>query len=235
MFSVVWMESSILLMILSSSVGGDSLQAATRDYDEKVFALLKHLKQNKLKLKSHTAPFMGHILTTDGLKPSAEISKAVLEMPQTQDKAATYLSKFCPNLSEIVHPLCVLTPVKQDFIWADQHTKAFNEAKQLVSTAPCLRYFDVCAPVVLQVDAPEYGLGATLLKPSTNLNASGDVQLQPVAYTYRTAIRPDLVRTEVAKHSFCYYKDCYYKDCNYEGTLSSPSFVYNVGHLGSVF
>ena len=53
---------------------------------------------------------MGHILTTDGLKPSTEIAKAVLEMPQPQDKAATrrflntitYLSKFCPNLSEIV-------------------------------------------------------------------------------------------------------------------------------------
>ena len=67
---------------------------------------------------------MGHILTTDGLKPSTEIAKAVLEMPQPQDKAATrrflstitYLSKFCPNLSEIVHPLRVLTHVKQDFI-----------------------------------------------------------------------------------------------------------------------
>ena len=176
----------------------DSQQAATRDHDENIFALLKHLTQYKLKLnpdeikfKSHTAPFMGHILTADGFKPSAEIAKAVLEMPQPQDKAATsrfldiitYLSKFCPNLSEIVHPLRVFTHVKQEFIWADTHTKAFNQAKQLVSTAPCLRYFDVHAPIVLQVDASEYGLGAALLQPSTNLNESGDVQLQPVAYS----------------------------------------------------
>ena len=175
-----------------------SPQAAIHDRDKNVLTLLQCLTQHKLKLnpdkikfKSHTAPFMGHILTTDGLKPSTEIAKAVLEMPQPQDKAGTrrflgtitYLSEFCPNLSEIVHPLWVLTHVKQDFIWTDQHTKAFNQAKQVVSIAPCLHYFDVCTPVVLQVDALEYSLGAALLQPSTNLNAPGDVQLQPVAYS----------------------------------------------------
>ncbi|CAB4030307.1 Hypothetical predicted protein [Paramuricea clavata] len=121
--------------------------------------------------KSHTAPFMGHILTPDGLKPSAEVAKAVLEMPQHEDKAATrhflgtitYLSKFYPNLSEIVRPLRDLTHIKQEFIWADQHSEAFRKAKQLVSTAPCLRYFDVHAPVVLQVDASDYGLGAAVI------------------------------------------------------------------------
>ena len=135
---------------------GKSPQAAIHDHGVNILALLQHLTRHKLKLnpdnikfKSHTAPFMGHILTTDGLKPSKEIAKAVLEMPKPQDKVATrrflgtiiYLSKFCPNLSEIVHPLWVLTHVRQDFIRADQHTKAFNEAKQLVSTAPYLRYF----------------------------------------------------------------------------------------------
>ena len=119
----------------------ESPQAAIHDHGENVLALLQRLTQNKLKLnpekikfKSHTAPFMGHILTTDGLKPRTDIAKAVLEMPQPQDKAAThrflgtitYLSKFCPNLSEIVHPLRVLTHVKQDFIWADQHTKSIQ-------------------------------------------------------------------------------------------------------------
>ena len=99
---------------------GESPQAAIHDHDENVLALPKRLTQHKLKLnpdkikfKSNTATFMGHILTTDGLKPSAEIAKTVLKMPQPQDKAATrrflgtitYLSKFCPNLSEIVHPL----------------------------------------------------------------------------------------------------------------------------------
>ena len=177
---------------------GDSIQAAILDHDRTVVQLLKRLTQHQLKLnpdkihlKSYTAPFMGHILTPESLKPSTEIAKAVLELPQPQDKAATrrflgtitYLSKFCPNLSEVVHPLRNLTHTTQDFLWADQHSQALQQAKHLVSTAPCLRYFDVHAPVVLQVDASDYGLGAALLQPSSNRTSSGDVQWQPVAYS----------------------------------------------------
>ena len=52
-----------------------------------------------------------------------------------------------------------------------------------MSQAPCLRYFDVKAPVVLQVDASEYGLGAVLLQPATCSLNSSDTLWQPVAYS----------------------------------------------------
>lgn len=87
-------------------------------------------------------------------------------MPCPEDKAVTrrfigtinYLFKFCPHLSEIVGPLRELTRLNQAFLWADQHTEAFTKAKDSVAKAPCLRYFDVHSPVVLQVDASDYGL-----------------------------------------------------------------------------
>ena len=177
---------------------GKSLADAHVDHDNTVFELLKRLSQHNLKLnpdkikfKTYTAPFMGHILSPEGLKPTIEITNAVLNMPQPQDKAATrrflgtitYLSKFCPNLSEVVRPLCDLTHADQEFLWADQHTEAFTKAKELVSKAPCLRYFDVNAPVVLQVDASEYGLGVAILQPVNHPNKSPDVHWQPVAYS----------------------------------------------------
>ena len=176
---------------------GESLTDATRDHDATVLNLLSRLSQHNLKLnpdkikfKTSTAPFMGHILTPEGLRPSTEIVTAVLDMPQPQDKAATrrflgiitYLSKFCPNLSGVVRLLRDLTHIKQDFLWSEQHSKALIQAKELVSKAPCLRYFDVKAPVVLQVDASEYGLGAALLQPATNTIDSSNIQWQPVAY-----------------------------------------------------
>ena len=68
-------------------------------------------------------------------------------------------------------------------MWAEQHTEAFAKAKELVSKAPCLRYFDVHAPVVLQVDASEYGLGAALLQPAMSTTSSADTLWQPVAYS----------------------------------------------------
>ena len=106
---------------------------------------------------------------------------------QPEDKAATrrFLGtrKFCPRLSTVVHPLQDLTHLKQQFIWADQHKKAFQEAKHLVSTAPCVRYFDMNSPVVLQVDASDYGLGAVLLQPSLSSTESSEIEWQPVAHS----------------------------------------------------
>lgn len=124
-----------------------------------------------------------------GLKPSYEIANAVLSMPQPHDKAATrrflgtitYPSKLWPHLSEVVHPLRDLTHINQEFLWADQQTEAFRQAKHLVSQVPCLRSFDVNAPVVLQVDASEYGLGGALLQPATHPAYSTDISWQPVA------------------------------------------------------
>ena len=92
---------------------GECLADAHVDYDSTVLELLKRLSQHSVKLnpdnikfKTCTAPFMGHLLSPEGLKPSTEIANAVLNMPQPRDKAATrrflgtitYLSKFCPNL-----------------------------------------------------------------------------------------------------------------------------------------
>ena len=153
---------------------GESLADATRDHDNTVINLLNRL--------SHPQP--------EELKPSNEIATAILDMLQPSDKAATrrflgkitYLSKFCPNLSEVVRPLRDLTHIKQEFLWSEQHSRAFSQAKELVSKAPCLRYYNVNAPVILQVDASEYGLGAALFQPATDTN-SGGVQWQPVAYS----------------------------------------------------
>ena len=176
---------------------GETLQAATVDHDRTVVKLLTHLTQHNLKLnpdkikfKSQVAPFMGHTLTPEGLKPSEQIASAILDMPRPQDKADTFrfvgtidLSKFCPHLGEVIRPLRDLTHVKQEFLWAEQHSKAFKETKELVSKAPCLRYFDIHAPVVLQVDSSEYGLGAALLQPATNPPNTSSLEWQPVAYS----------------------------------------------------
>ena len=98
----------------------------------------------------------------------------------------TYLSKFCPHLSEVVRPFRDLTRVNQEFLWAVQHTEALTQAKELVSKAPCLHYSDVHAPVVLQVDASEYGLGAALLQPATAPSDSASIQWQPIVYSLLT-------------------------------------------------
>ena len=50
-----------------------------------------------------------------------------------------------------------------------------KQIKQLVTTAPVLRYYNAAEPVTLQCDTCEWGLGAVILQNG-----------QPVAYTSRT-------------------------------------------------
>ena len=52
-----------------------------------------------------------------------------------------------------------------------------------MSKATCLHYFDINAPVLLQVDASEYGLGAALLQPAIDPIGSNNIEWQPVTYS----------------------------------------------------
>ena len=177
---------------------GECLEYTTKDHDRTILNLQARLSQHNLKLnpgkirfKTSTAPFMDHVLIPEGLQPSTEMVTAVLDVPQPQDKASTrrflgiitYLAKFCPNLSEVVRPLRDLLHINQEFLWSEQHSKTFTKAKEIVSKAPCLRYVDINAALLLQVDASEYGLSAALLQPAIDRNGSNNIQWQPVAYS----------------------------------------------------
>ena len=71
----------------------------------------------------------------------------------------------------------MLTQEAVPFIWSNAQDNAFTKAKQLISSAPVLAYYDLHKPVVLQTDASDYALGGALLQPNDN------GKLQPVAFT----------------------------------------------------
>ncbi|PFX26788.1 Retrovirus-related Pol polyprotein [Stylophora pistillata] len=214
---IIQSTHNFLRLLKQEPVGrGASLASALGHHDRTVLKLLERVSEHnlslnpeKVKFKTDAVPFMGHVLTPEGLKPSAEIVAAILDMPCPEDKAATrrfigtinYLSRFCPHLSEIVGPLRELTRLNQAFLWADQHTEAFTKAKDLVAKAPCLRYFDVHSPVVPQVDASDYGLGASLLQPTTSSSNSSDIQWQPVAFSSSSLTPTEQRYAQIEKHA----------------------------------
>ena len=59
-----------------------------------------------------------------------------------------YLSRFTPNLAEIVKPLTELTHVNVVWSWSAKHDIVFDTAKSVISNATTLWLFDVNKPCV---------------------------------------------------------------------------------------
>jgi len=59
-------------------------------------------------------------------------------------------------------PLHTLLRTKNDFIWDAAHTDSFIEAKEALTTAPTLAFYDLSHPTQLLTDASRLGIGFVL-------------------------------------------------------------------------
>lgn len=100
---------------------GDTYENAVADHDKSLIALLKRCREKNIKLntkklpkrklpkRKQEVPYIGHFLTPDGFKPDPNKVKAILEMPNPNEKQSlqrllgmiTYIAKFLPNLLDV--------------------------------------------------------------------------------------------------------------------------------------
>ena len=188
-----------ILVIGSGITDSDTV----KDHDRNLKALLQRaresnlkLNKKKLKLRLHQVPYMGHLLTADGLKPDEEKIKAVKDMPKPASKQdvqrflgfVNYLSKFAPHLPDVCEPLRRLLDKDAVWTWQKQQEKAFKEAKRVVTMQPVLKFYSLDEEVILQCDASEKGLGATLLQNK-----------QPVAFASRALSKTEQNYAQIEK------------------------------------
>ena len=108
------------------------------------------------------------------LKPDQKKVAAILQMPSPTDVDAvrrlqgiiTYLTKFLPQLSSVMEPICLLT--REDCEWerTQEQDTSMAELKNLVMSVPLLayRYYDPSKELVIQCDALSTGLGSSLMQ-----------------------------------------------------------------------
>ena len=169
---------------------GTTTDDARKDLTEKTRRFLQRcsevgIKINKEKMKTNVSevPFMGHLLTSSGVKPDPEKVIALQDMPAPDDTAGVhrlcgfvnYLSQFMPHLAEALIPLRQLTHKEVKFQWSESQERSFKKIKELASSAPVLKYYDASKELAIQCDASQFGLGAALLQEGA-----------PVAYASRT-------------------------------------------------
>ncbi|KAF0040509.1 hypothetical protein F2P81_006407 [Scophthalmus maximus] len=139
---------------------------------EKATSYNLKLNFKKCLIRQSQVPYVGHLLTADGLKPDLAKVEAVRCMAPPTDKKGVcrflgfvmYLSKFIRNVREEDAPLCQLLKSDVEFSWQPAQQKAFDRLKDLCSLPLLLKYYDPAEPVQIFSEASSSGLGAVLLQ-----------------------------------------------------------------------
>ena len=142
------------------------------------------LSKEKCRFGLNEIPFMGHVLTSDGLKPDPSKVEAVQKMAPPQDKAAVVerLRGTVNYLSDLIHPIYNLAHPASEWTWDAVHEKAFAEMKRLLTQAPVLTYFDPCKGVTIQCDASGHGLRRKCLPLYSPSRSKTNILMRALAY-----------------------------------------------------
>jgi len=160
------------------------------EHDENWNALInrcyeKGIKLNKKKtqIKVDSLVFMGHQVSKEGLKTDPAKVHAIQNFPTPQNVSqlrsflgiVNFVSKFIPNLSEIVHPLHNLLKKDVNWSWSKAQEESFKKVKSTIATETTLILYDPNKAVTIENDASDYGIGSVLLQDN-----------KPIAYASRS-------------------------------------------------
>lgn len=158
---------------------------------EAVFKVLRdrNLKLNpeKCRFFQPEVTFLGHRCTANGILPDETKMKSIKNYPIPHDKDAVkrfvafanYYRKFIYNFAEIAQPLSNLTRKSTEFVWNEEHQKAFDTLKMKLIRPQILQYPDFESQFIIKVDASSLGCAGVLLQEKEGID-------MPVAYFSRS-------------------------------------------------
>ena len=120
----------------------------------------KKLNRDKLQQKCKEVSFHGYLLTTKAIKPDLLKVKAFIKMPRPETPGVlrlngmvNYVSRFLPNLSDVMKPLRDLPHKNTERRWADVQEKAWSDVKALIASASVLSYYRLGESLEVQCDS----------------------------------------------------------------------------------
>ena len=109
----------------------------------------------------------------------------------------TYLGPYLNNLAKESETLRKLLGKDVVWTWDSNHDCVFNRLKQIITTAPVLRHFDVKLPITLSVDASSTAVGAVLLQKG-----------QPVSYASKSLTESQQRYAQIEKELYAIQFGC---------------------------
>ena len=165
------------------------------EHEQKLRNFLGRLKTAGLTLSPEKCYFLrrevtylGHHITSEGVKPDSKKIEAVklFKVPTTKRQCKQFLGlvgyyrKFIKDFAKIARRINLLLRKGVDFKWDEAAQKSFETLRDIICTAPILIYPDFSQPFYVTTDASEYALGAILSQgPSIGED-------RPIAYASRS-------------------------------------------------
>ena len=172
-------------------VWGDTVESHDQRLTEVLHRVREHglkLNESKCQFRTNQLTFLGHIVSSEGIKPDPKKISAITNMPTPTNKQelqrfmgmVNYLAKFIPKLSAETAPLRLLLQKEYEFVIQKPQLIAIDRIKALITSAPTLQFYDPNKPTRLRTDASMEGLGAMLEQEDSNH------EWQPIGYGSRS-------------------------------------------------
>ncbi len=154
------------------------VHAPTRDsLAKRVTAVIKRLEQKNVSINEQKSvlvadkiDFLGHELSSDGIRPSRNLTDKLLscQPPRSVKELhsflglANYFGRMIPDYSTKVAPLNELRKKGVPFIWKNRHQEAFDALLSQLSEPPVLQPYSISNEATLTCDASENSVAAIL-------------------------------------------------------------------------
>ncbi|KAJ6797354.1 uncharacterized protein M6B38_216750 [Iris pallida] len=131
-----------------------------------------YAKLSKCEFWLDQIPFLGHIVSGEGISVDPKKVEAVKSWPTPKSVAeirsflglAGYYRRFVENFSRIAEPLTRLTRKEEKFNWTEKCQAAFDELKKRLISAPILALPSGSGGYEIYSDASGKGLGCVLMQ-----------------------------------------------------------------------
>jgi hypothetical protein len=131
-----------------------------------------YAKFSKCEFSIKEVPFLGHVVSPEGITVDPGKVKEVLEwkLPTTVSEVqnflrlAGYYCRFIPNFSMITKPITELLKKGNKYLWSEACDEAFKHLKRLLTTSPVLAQPPTTKPFDVYCDASGTGLGGVLMQ-----------------------------------------------------------------------
>ena len=180
----------------------DDIIVHTRSFDQHLMNLkcvLDRLRQANLMLKpakctlfQTAVTYLGYVVSERGVTADPVKVQALMNWPRPSNThevrsfigLCSYYHRFVPGFAQLAKPLHPLTEKNANFKWTEECDKAFQTLKDHLTKAPVLAYPDFVKPFILDTDASDVAIGATL-------SQIVDGEEHPMSYFSRTLTGPE--------------------------------------------